>query len=64
MKLKKFVREIEVILHKVQIIQMKLFVQYHNDHQRKDLKKQHNYFTPIKKNLLLYIFALIDPRCP
>jgi hypothetical protein len=60
MKLKKFVQEIEVILHKVQIIQMKLFVQYHNDHQQKDLKKKREYFNYRKKEFVFTEYLCFD----
>ncbi len=40
MMLEKFVKEIELIVHKFPIIEMKLIVLYHNDHSLKDLSKQ------------------------
>jgi hypothetical protein len=40
MILEKFVKEIELIVYMIQVIEMKSSVLYHNDHQQKDLIEQ------------------------
>jgi hypothetical protein len=50
MKFEKFVKEIELIVRKFQVIEMKLFVQSHHHNLNKDLiKKKKKELFPLQK---------------
>ena len=59
-----FLLENELIVRKNRVIERRLFDQYHTDHLQKDLQGRKGKDDDIKFFLfLLYIFALIKPRC-